>query len=276
MKSAGASGTGDSGTYRTRRSRRVTKREDEEGSCTREGVDKDHMSNHNKSESTSAERSTNTIGSMPSVKMATSTEGYLQTSDTTDLDAATKVSSRIDQDKRVEYSDDDDDAHISAPSSAVEFQPLQPLSETEPSVEQTRSLRSRTRSSAARTTQSVPSVAAGQDSSCSSSAAASPENGFMNNMVDPVAATTRFPPVASAAASKASSLSRTPPSNASTSYESSHFGKRHRSGVSNNIVASEIPPTYSIWPNLNRFALFLLCRAFLIACWRLRNSRRKG
>ncbi|KAG7349322.1 CCT motif-containing protein [Nitzschia inconspicua] len=215
------------------------------------------------------ERSIDCIGSIPSVEMATITDNsFLETfqqqtndnrSDHTfgtihtttctagDGDGNGTVSSNImdttslrplDEDvkvpatsaKREEYSDDDE--------GAMKFQPLQPLTESKQAPEQTRKLRSYNRATAAQPITNASTETSGQDSSRASSAAASPENGFMNYMIDPVAATASIP-LAASAASNASSLSHTPPANTYSSYEASHFAKRPRSGsLSERLLAS--------------------------------------
>lgn len=150
------------------------------------------------------------------------------------LDAGMKLAAS-EADKGEEFGEDDEEgARISTPSSAMKFQPLQPLQETKRAPQSTRRLRSHTRASSARAIPNA-STESDQNSSRAGSAAGSPENGFMNNMVDPVAATASFPPIAAAAA-KASYTSHTPPTNAPSSYEASHFGKRPRSGVRNSVV----------------------------------------
>jgi hypothetical protein len=134
-------------------------------------------------------------------------------------------------DKRDELSDDDDGARISAPSPAIKFQPLQPLSETKKLPQSTRTLKFHVKARPAPVVTSASIQSTAEDSSHANSAAGSPENGLMNNMVDPVAATATAPPAA-AKRSNAVHLSHTPPANVPSSYEASHFGKRPRSGVS--------------------------------------------
>jgi hypothetical protein len=131
---------------------------------------------------------------------------------------------------REDYSDDDDDgARISAPSADMKFQPLPETAATSKAPPLTRQLRSRTRATSA--TQAIPKTSTHtQDvsSSRTSSAAASPEHGFMNNILDPIAATANTTSVAPAPSSQ--QLSHTPPT--ASSYEANHFGKRPRTGVS--------------------------------------------
>jgi hypothetical protein len=142
----------------------------------------------------------------------------------------TAATSRGD-DKKDEFSDDDDGAHISAPSSTIKFLPLQPLQETKHAPQPTRRLRSHARMNTAPFVPNASIQLAGHDSSRASSAAASPENSFINNMVDPVAGTASVPPPAATLA-RSLYLQHTPSSNIASSYDISHCGKRPRSGVS--------------------------------------------
>jgi hypothetical protein len=143
-------------------------------------------------------------------------------------------------DKKEDFSDDEENSRISAPSTAMEFQPLLPISEAKQAPEPTRRLRSHTRGEIPALPKLSSQTVVAQDSSRASSAAASPVNGFMNNMPDPVAATAGVSSMAASlsASSKANQLSHTPPTNAASSYETSHFGKRPRSGVSNTVADS--------------------------------------
>ena len=129
---------------------------------------------------------------------------------------------------REDFSDVDDDAHISAPAAGMKFQPLPETAATGKNSPQPRQTRSRTRATSA--AKAIPNGSSKQ------TAAASPEHGFMNSMLDPVAATTASASAAAAAAAAGSQqLSHTPP--AASSYESNHFGKRPRAGVSSHKLA---------------------------------------
>jgi hypothetical protein len=188
------------------------------------------------------------------------------------LDADIVEASFGDNVTKDKLSDDDDSARISAPSLDIQFQPLQPLPGTKQAPQPRRWLRSHARASAP--TAFEPST--GQDSSCTNSAAASLENGFMNNMADPVVASSSVPPGATSMANVLVS-SHTPPTNASSSYETSHFGKRPREGVSK-------PPGFigmffssSIYPSFAYGVPFCspIGRVFRIASWPHRNMKKR-
>ena len=112
--------------------------------------------------------------------------------------------------------DDETSTRISEPASAMKFQPLQPISE--------KALFTKNPSQDQIVTQ--PSAAVPRKESGS----------FMNNIQDPVAASKVFKKSEiendDENASSLQQMSHTPPTSASTSYETMHFGKRPRSGVS--------------------------------------------
>ena len=111
---------------------------------------------------------------------------------------------------------------LSEPSSAMKFQPLQPISEKSLSP-----------------SEHIPNIenSAVQDQKASQpySVIHSKESGsFMNNIQDPVAASKVFKKSQAENETSQSTqlMSHTPPTSMSTSYETMHFGKRPRSGVS--------------------------------------------
>jgi len=114
--------------------------------------------------------------------------------------------------------DDDGDDHdesnerITEPSSAMKFQPLQPISEKSLSPGRIQT------NNANQTSFAQPSRESGS---------------FMNNIQDPVAASKVFKRTQTESDDEFSltqQLSHTPPTSLSTSYETMHFGKRPRSG----------------------------------------------
>lgn len=119
--------------------------------------------------------------------------------------------------------DDETSTRISEPTSAMKFQPLQPISEKSlsPSLHQSNS---------------ENSSAQDHTSTQTFTAFATKESGsFMNNIQDPVAASKvfkKFEPEIEHENSLTQQMSHTPPTSMSTSYETMHFGKRPRSGVS--------------------------------------------
>lgn len=120
--------------------------------------------------------------------------------------------------------DDETTTGISEPASAMKFQPLQPISE---------------KSLFPNPHQSNPENSSTQDQSATqiSTVIATKESGsFMNNLQDPVAASKVFKKSQAENGDENSSfrqqMSHTPPTSMSTTYETMHFGKRSRSGVS--------------------------------------------
>ena len=222
-----------------------------------------------------SERSIPTIGTLNSADMATITERSLHDTFNTNTERSNATMGTIDTigtaDGSVSSSildtkqpaaatvppttshsscidvDDDEGAKISAPASDIKFQPLQPL----PGSPSSSSFKTRRRSSprkipngssSSTTTAGAAAAASASASAATSSSAAaeSPENGFMHNMVDPVATATTSARLPAGSSSnpqqqqqqQQSQLSHTPPTDVSTSYETSHFGKRARAGVS--------------------------------------------
>jgi hypothetical protein len=135
-------------------------------------------------------------------------------------------------------SDDDEGAKITAPESDFKFQPLQPLAGKSYNKGRRSSPRKIPNASSSSTAASSSATQQYTTDSRTSSAAGSPENGFMNNMVDPVASATsaRLPNNEIGSNQQQQQLSHTPPADVATSYESSHFGKRARAGVSASVV----------------------------------------
>ena len=119
--------------------------------------------------------------------------------------------------------DDETSTRISEPTSAMKFQPLQPISEKAlfPTPHQSNAGNNSTQDQIV----TQPSVAVPRKESGS----------FMNNIQDPVAASKVFKSQGENDDENLSSMqlmSHTPPTSMSTSYETTHFGKRPRSGVS--------------------------------------------
>lgn len=119
--------------------------------------------------------------------------------------------------------DNENSAQMTELASAIKFQPLQPIAE---------------KSLSPRPHQAQHDSTLVQDYASNQSGAvqASRESGsFMNNIQDPVAASKVFKKTQLDTDDENSSthqMSHTPPTNLSTSYETMHFGKRPRSGVS--------------------------------------------
>lgn len=120
--------------------------------------------------------------------------------------------------------DDETSTRISEPASALKFQPLQPIAE---------------KSFSPNPHQSNPENYSTEDQNCTqtSGVLSTKESGsFMNNIQDPVAASKVFKKSQGEnddeSLSSTQLMSHTPPTSMSTSYETTHFGKRPRSGVS--------------------------------------------
>jgi len=117
--------------------------------------------------------------------------------------------------------DDETSTRISEPASALEFQPLQPIAE---------------KSFSPNPHQSNPENYSTEDQNATqtSGVLSTKESGsFMNNIQDPVAASKVFKSQSEDDDENLSStqlMSHTPPTSMSTSYETTHFGKRPRSG----------------------------------------------
>ncbi len=123
---------------------------------------------------------------------------------------------------------DETSTRISESTSGLKFQPLQPIAE---------------KSFASNSHQSNPENDATEDQNITQTSAilATKESGsFMNNIQDPVAASKVFKKAQGESdddnLSSTHLMSHTPPTSVSTSYETMHFGKRPRSGVSSFFV----------------------------------------
>ena len=120
--------------------------------------------------------------------------------------------------------DDETSARITESASAMKFQPLQPISEKSlfPNPQQPISGNSSTQDQTI--TQAATVVGRKESGS------------FMNNIQDPVAASKVFKKSLAENddenLTSTQQMSHTPPTSMSTSYETMHFGKRPRSGVS--------------------------------------------
>jgi hypothetical protein len=120
--------------------------------------------------------------------------------------------------------DDDTSTRISEAAAAMKFQPLQPIPE---------------KSLSQKMHQSNSDTAVAQDQAAIQACpvlAVKESGSFMNNIQDPVAASKVFKKsqVENEDENSPSTqqMSHTPPTSVSTSYETMHFGKRPRSGVS--------------------------------------------
>lgn len=114
--------------------------------------------------------------------------------------------------------DDETSARLSEAASAMKFQPLQPIAEKAlfPTPHQSNSANNSTQDQITQPSVAVPRKESGS---------------FMNNIQDPVAASKVFKR-GETDSDDQNVLSHTPPTSVSTSYETMHFGKRPRSGVS--------------------------------------------
>ncbi len=119
--------------------------------------------------------------------------------------------------------DDETSTRISESASAMKFQPLQPIAEKSlfPTPHQSNSGNNSTQDQITQPSVAVPRKESGS---------------FMNNIQDPVAASKVFKRSEAENddenPSSMQQMSHTPPTSVSTSYETTHFGKRPRSGVS--------------------------------------------
>eukprot|EP00533_Pseudo-nitzschia_delicatissima_P008194 CAMPEP_0116102662 /NCGR_PEP_ID=MMETSP0327-20121206/13469_1 /TAXON_ID=44447 /ORGANISM="Pseudo-nitzschia delicatissima, Strain B596" /LENGTH=636 /DNA_ID=CAMNT_0003594717 /DNA_START=189 /DNA_END=2099 /DNA_ORIENTATION=- len=117
--------------------------------------------------------------------------------------------------------DDETSTRISEPASALKFQPLQPIAE---------------KSFSPNPHQSNPENCSTEDQNATQTSgvlSAKESGSFMNNIQDPVAASKVFKSQGENDDENLSStqlMSHTPPTSMSTSYETTHFGKRPRSG----------------------------------------------
>jgi len=153
---------------------------------------------------------TNTESSIPKNYAARTKETIIEPSSDGDMNT-------IDGD-----GDDETSTRISEPASAIKFQPLQPIPEKSLSPSLHQSNPDDGLAQDHNTTQTCPVLATKESGS------------FMNNIQDPVAASKVFKKSQAENEDENSpstqQMSHTPPTSMSTSYETTHFGKRPRSG----------------------------------------------
>ena len=128
--------------------------------------------------------------------------------------------------------EDDKSASISEPASEIKFQPLKPLPEKFPEPME----KFTSNPHPPRSDSDVSKIGNDNDTKTNEVTKSNSKEGalFINNIQDPVAASKALQktgPEDENSLSTQQQLSHTPPS-ISTSYETKHFGKRPRSGVS--------------------------------------------